>query len=535
MKTNKYFTSDRRPEKLKVKNEKEREDNNDENEEEEEDEEEEDEKNKANIQNPKTLTKPPINKDIKQTIPKREDKSRILSQLPGTFNKQRIIYHHNQNPENDSQTEGSSIRKIVQEKRPINPGITAASRILAKKDIIKTGSNHPYNLRISQNSSHSQLRNPNPQNLPPTQLKSQNSQTQMEISSKNPSKLENPSPTSFYHSKYTKRVVETSVQNDENSKEIKIINKNNNYTINVTNNNNTINVTNNGNNDNNNDANLNQNLNNDRTQNININNKEEVEKEVNIERKEAKYESKKEPRRDIRKEIRRDKRETENNYFNMREKEKKEENENQNISIHIIENIREIHAKNNNIINQEKEEDISNAKNENVNENMLEKVLPDGRKEYATNDIMIQNGVEIVKFSPEETQKVLDKKAEAQEIKKKYRKFRQNNNNKSYDYFDNSSQRGRYRVFYQRGRDNFSKRNNFERDNFYKKDKYDNFDKSFDYNDDYKDYNNKTFNGKMHFNDNKGDSRYNNRSKKFYDRGRPNQISRGFRGRRGRY
>ena len=526
MKTN-NFTSNTRGEKLKVKTEKEKEENNDENEEEEE--EEEDEKSKPSIQKSKTSIRQPVNKDIKKTILKREDKSKILSQLPG---KQRILYHHNQNPENDNQ-EGSIIRKITHEKKSVNPGMTAASRILAKKEILKTESNHPYSIRISKNSTHYQLKNPNPHNS--TELNIENSQTEMEIKSKNPSKIENSSKTTFHHSKYTKRVVESSIINDEDSKEIKIINKSNNYTINVTNNNNTINVTNNNNDNNNKDATLNKNLNNERTKDINSNTKEEDEdekEEVNIERKEPEYKSRKEPRRDIKKEIRRDKKEVDNNDFNIKEKEKKiNEKEREIISSNIVENKREIHVKNNNIINKEKEENLSNNKDENENEkeNMEEKVLSDGRREYVSNDIMIQNGVEILKFSPEETQKVLDKKAEAEEMRKKYKYYRQSNYNKSNDYFDSR----RFRVFYQRGRDNFSKRNNFERDNFNRKDN--NLDKSFEYYEYNQDYNNKTFNLRNNFNNNMGDFRYNNPSRKFYDRGKPHQISRGFMGRRGRY
>jgi len=94
--------------------------------------------------------------------------------------------------------------------------MTAASRILAKKEILKTESNHPYSIRISKNSTHYQLKNPNPHNS--TELNIENSQTEMEIKSKNPSKIENSSKTTFHHSKYTKRVVESSIINDEDSK-----------------------------------------------------------------------------------------------------------------------------------------------------------------------------------------------------------------------------------------------------------------------------------------------------------------------------
>ena len=523
MKTNKYFTSEKRAEFLRMKNEKEKEkqkdDDNEENEEEEEEEEEEDEKNKM-PQKPKSFQVPrqaqTINKDIKATILKREEKSKLLTQtqMPASFNKQRIIYH--QNPENDNSKEGSSIRRVLQEKKTQNTNttMTAASRILAKKDILRTGQNQPYNIRISQNSPRTQLKSQNPQGLAPPLLKTQNSQAQMQVKSKIAVKNEIQPQVPPYHSKYSRRIVDSSVHNEDNAKEIKIINRNNNYTINVTNNNNTINVT---NNNNNNDTELNNKNDNEKYEENNKNrNKEEVEKEeVKIEKKELKKEIRKEPRRElreIRKEIRRDEKEINNN---IEEKEK-------------INKIEKIEKEDINI-NNEKDNNIKKEKSDNIfkNENKREKELPDRRKEYATNDIMVKNGVEIVKFSPEETQKVFDKKAEAHEIKKKNpeKKKKYNNyRNKDYDRNSNNFYRPRYKIFYQRGRDNFAKRIYNDRDNF-----YDN-DDSFDY-DNYENYNNKTFNAINNFN--RFEINSHKRINNFYERGRPNQISRGFRGRRG--
>ena len=523
MKTNKYFTSEKRAEFLRMKNEKEKEkqkdDDNEENEEEEEEEEEEDEKNKM-PQKPKSFQVPrqaqTINKDIKATILKREEKSKLLTQtqMPASFNKQRIIYH--QNPENDNSKEGSSIRRVLQEKKTQNTNttMTAASRILAKKDILRTGQNQPYNIRISQNSPRTQLKSQNPQGLAPPLLKTQNSQAQMQVKSKIAVKNEIQPQVPPYHSKYSRRIVDSSVHNEDNAKEIKIINRNNNYTINVTNNNNTINVT---NNNNNNDTELNNKNDNEKYEENNKNrNKEEVEKEeVKIEKKELKKEIRKEPRRElreIRKEIRRDEKEINNN---IEEKEK-------------INKIEKIEKEDINI-NNEKDNNIKKEKSDNIfkNENKREKELPDRRKEYATNDIMVKNGVEIVKFSPEETQKVFDKKAEAHEIKKKNQEKKKKYNNyrnKDYDRNSNNFYRPRYKIFYQRGRDNFAKRIYNDRDNF-----YDN-DDSFDY-DNYENYNNKTFNAINNFN--RFEINSHKRINNFYERGRPNQISRGFRGRRG--
>jgi hypothetical protein len=523
MKTNKYFTSDRRAEYLRVKNdkekEKEKEDDNEENEEEEE-EEEEDEKNKANTHAQKSFpgSRQPINKEIKSTIVKREEKSRLLNQVPNSF-KQRVIYQQNQ--ENESSKEGSSIRRALQEKK--TQPITAASRILAKKEINRTGPSQQYTIKLSQNSPRGQLKAQNSQNILPPVLKAQNSQAQLQVKSRIPTKIETQSQAPLYQSKYSRRILESSVNNEDNGKEIKIINRNNNYTINVTNNNNTINVTNNSNNNDN-------HINNENDQEMNIT-KDEGKEEMNTGKKEIKKESRKEPRREIRKEPRKEEKESE--Y----KKESEDKNENRNDEDNTM-----IKKENDNIINKN---NIESKINESVTENNnMEKELNDRRKEYATNDIMLQNGVEIVKFSPEETKLVFDKKAENQEFKRKIlenKKYKQKNyNNRANEYYDNNTNnihRGHFRVFYQRGRDNFSKNNINDRDNFYKKRYEDIFDERYDYDNRYENYNNNTFSSSTNiFSNNIG--YINNRHRRinnFYERGRPNPISRGFRGRRGRY
>ena len=531
MKPNKYFTSDRRAEYLRVKNdkekEKEKEDNNEENEEEEE-EEEEYEKNKANtlIQKSFPMSREPINKEIKSTIVKREEKPRLLNQVPNSF-KQRVIYQQNQ--ENESSKEGSSIRRALQEKK--TQPITAASRILAKKEIIRTGPSQPYTIKLSQNSPRGQLKTQNSQNILPPVLKPQNSQAQLQIKSRIPTKIETQSQAPLYQSKYSRRILESSVNNEDNGKEIKIINRNNNYTINVTNNNNTINVTNNSNNNDN-------HINNENKQEMNITKDEGKKEEINSEKKEIKKVSRKEPRKEIRKEPRKDQKELE--Y----KKESEDKNKNRNNEDNSM-----VKNENENIINKNNIEDNNNNFENKINEsvtenNNIEKEYNDRRKEYATNDIMLQNGVEIVKFSPEETKLVFDKKAENQEFKRKIlenKKYNQKNyNNRANEYYDNYTNnihRGHFRVFYQRGRDNFSKRNINDRDNFYKKRYEDIFDDRYDYDNRYENYNNNTFSSSTNiFSNNIG--YINNRHRRinnFYERGRPNPISRGFRGRRGRY
>ena len=168
-----------------------------------------------------------------------------------------MIQAQGQNQENNNSKEGMSIRRALQEKKGENHPTTPASRIIQKTSQ-GMGKNQQYTMKLAQNSSRTQIRTENPQNLP-RPLKAQNSQTQLSIRQKI-SKNENqpqvqtqpqPQPQGQgpqFQSRYSRRVVDSSVHNDSN-KEIKIINKNNNYTINVTNNNNTINVNNNTNND----------------------------------------------------------------------------------------------------------------------------------------------------------------------------------------------------------------------------------------------------------------------------------------------
>ena len=287
MKTSKYFTSDKRLDNLKKEKERE-EDDNEENEEEEDDE-ELDEKKKTNLQNEKSIqqpsSKPLIKKEIKSTIIKRDDKSKLITQTSNQI-KSRIIQSQTQNQEINNSKEGISIRRAIQERKAENHPITPASRII-QKTAQGIGKNQ-FTIKLTQNSSRTQIKTENLQNLP-RPLKTQNSQTQLPI--KISGKIENQTQgqTQPYHSRYTRRVVDTNLQNDNNNKEIKVINKNNNYTINVTNNNNSINVTNSNNND----------INTNNEENEDIKDKEEKEEkeEMQTRKIEPKREIKKEPRR----------------------------------------------------------------------------------------------------------------------------------------------------------------------------------------------------------------------------------------------
>ena len=124
---------------------------------------------------------------------------------------------------------------------------------------------------------------------------------------------------------------------------------------------------------------------------------------------------------------------------------------------------------------------------------------------------MIENGIEIVKFTEEETNKVLEQKAENKEKKNNKKEKKEKYKNKT-NYNDNNNTRETF-IFHKRGANNFIKRGHYHyRDNL-NENKYDEYDD--------------TFNNRRDLNDN----RYNN----FYKRGRPNPIYGGTRGRRGRY
>ena len=526
MRPNNYLTREKRTEYLKEKTEKEKQaDDNDENEEEEDDEEDE-EKNKDNAQKsrPFQSSRPVINKDVKSTIISRDERSKLTNQNSQTFNRQRIIYTRNQ--DNSNLREGSNIRGGEQEK---NQTITPASRIIAKTNYtLRTNQNQPYNLRLNQNSSRGQLNTQISQSSSNTQLRSQNSQTQ--IRSQLPTKTETQQTQAPQYNRYTRRVIESTVHKEDNNKEIKIINRNNNYTINVTNNNNTINVT------NNNDVNANRDK-----------NEKEQEEEKEKEEVEPKREIRKEPRIDYRREPRIQERE--------REVINKKENDNYNNNNNKKEEENKINESD--VVVKEKYNNTSQI--ENKKENEIGSQLTDRRKEYVTNDTMIKNGVEIVEFTPEETQRVLEKKAENGEIKKrkkekklfkkkKQKKAKINNNNDNNDtniYFEKNTYNAHkpYETFYKRGKDNFSKRIIRDREFYSKRNNFGDYDRSFDYDDSFEDYNNKTISGLDSYNDNRrgymkrydrydNDTLRNRRINNFYDRGRPNPI-RGFRGRRG--
>ena len=142
------------------------------------------------------------------------------------------------------------------------------------------------------------------------------------------------------------------------------------------------------------------------------------------------------------------------------------------------------------------------------------------RPEYVSNEQMIENGVEIVKFSEEETNKIMEQKAENEEKKKlkkqKKEKYKNKNKSNKTDNYHNNNNRETF-IFHKRGASNFEKRghryNRTDYDYINVYDKYDNYDN----------------NSEFPRNNKRGG--YNH----FYERGRPNRIFSGNRGRRGRY
>ena len=166
---------------------------------------------------------------------------------------------------------------------------------------------------------------------------------------------------------------------------------------------------------------------------------------------------------------------------------------------------------------------------------------------------MIKNGIEILEFSPEESEKVYQQKAESRELiikkkamkeaKKEARKklVKQNNINNESNYDDkNNNENNTHNfsgIFYKRGKDNYSKKNYYERETFYKnKDSFYNDNYNYnDYNDSYIGVNSYKNLRRDYINDRYNKNTKHRRNNNFYERGRPNPIFRGFRGRRGGY
>ena len=566
MKANKFLSrAEYRKERMEREKEKEKEkkkeEDNEENEEEEDDEEEE-EKNKVNVQKQKPIpsSRPIVNKDIK-TIIKRDEKPIMTSH---TFNR-RIIYM--KKDDNNNPKDGSNVNKDGQEK--IITSNIIGNRII-KKDSLRTNQSHPFSLKMIQSSSKGQLlknqtsSNNVSQTQTPTQtqtqtkLKPQNSQSHL-LRAQIPSKIES-QPQASQNNRYTRRVMESTVNKEENNKEIKIIHKNNNYTINVTNNNNTINFTNTNNNNN---DNVKDNNDNEKNKSENERNEEDKKEEVIIETKKV-----------VKKQIRTDFKNEPIILDRRKEKEKEKEREVITKKSNEKYNIKKDEEK----INTPKKEETNYInKTENKKDNKLSFPLTDRRKEYVNNDTLIKNGIEIYEFSPEETQKVLEKKKESKELikmkkeekmlkKQKYMKTKKNggdnntdnnkknnNNNekeKEKEYYEKKTHHNNHKSFanfYIRGKDNFSRRNIHDREIYTHRDNYgkSNYnDDSFDYDDNYDDFNNKSFVGLESFNNRRGYKKNTNRydtnvynrriNNNFYERGRPNPIFRGFRGRRGR-
>ena len=466
-----FSTLNRRAEYLKLRAEKEKEKKGEVNEEEEIDEEEDDaldEKNNQNFQKTKNI--PISTTPLSQKIPlnrlnEKQKLTATTTQIPYKFTKLRMNYTSPNNKEMNLKNPKDILimRQGLKEKNYETTDLENRNNIIKNStNVLKQTPNSPKGIK-----SGSIL-----QNNPPKILKATYSHTNLN------------SHNSGFGSKYSsiRKFGETITKQEENKNEIKIINKNNNYTINVTNNNNTITV---NNSNNNNFININNKKNENEAEEKN---EEEIKEEENKEfNKQLK--SKKEPRKDIKEKNLsfNNKSEINNNdIYNVKKNEsKKEENE--------IKKEEEIEEE----INPKKKE-----KEEEVNSKDIK------RTEYASNELMIKNGIEIVKFSEEETNKIMEQKAENIEKKKikKQKKEKYKNNTISEKGKDSFK-------FHKRETNNYVERGHYNNLTSHNK-KYENRNNEYDDN----------------FQNNKRGT-YNH----FYERGRPNPVFRGSRGRGGKY
>ena len=200
---------------------------------------------------------------------------------------------------------------------------------------------------------------------------------------------------------------------------------------------------------------------------------------------------------------------------------------NNNIQSNNLDNFEKTNEKidyNNINIEEKKEEQKINIQKEEEEEveeemNLTKKEKDTKRPEYVSNEQMIKNGIEIVKFSEEETNKVIKQKEENKEkkknkMKKKEKEKEKKEKQKINSYYkddnyinDNYKNKRETFIFHKRGANNFVKRGHY-----HYRTSHNDFN---EYNDD----------------DIYEHHRYNH----FYERGRPNQIYKGSRGRRGGY
>jgi len=306
-----FSALNRRAEYLKLKTEKEKEKKQEENEEEEleEEEDDEDDKNKQNIQKPKNIpiTRTPISP---KTSLNRLEKQKLsststTSQIPYNFSRSRMNYtstnnNNNIDLNNKNQKDLLLMRQGLKDKNFQITGTKSSSNI-----VNKPGQNTTYSIKPSINSPKNIKSASIMQNNPSQILKATNSQSNL-----------NSQKILISGNKYSslRRFGDTLNKESENKNEIKIINKNNNYTINVTNNNNTFNVNNNNlPNNNNNFININENQEDIK---YDLETKEKIEEKETNKESNIKSFSKKEPRKDIKEQ---------NFIFNSNKIEKKEE------------------------------------------------------------------------------------------------------------------------------------------------------------------------------------------------------------------
>ena len=214
-------------------------------------------------------------------------------------------------------------------------------------------------------------------------------------------------------------------------------------------------------------------------------------------------------------------------------------------------------------------------KKNNDDESQFKIELPEAKKNYVGEDIMRKNGIEIVKISLEQQNKLKEKKAESDEKKKhkedekNFKKYKKNNINEHNIYHKKIPVQRQFKRNiinnYNNNRDHFydyrddlnkttigfyndysRKYNNNIKNKYYPKYKYSNnydefnsFDDDFDsFEDNVNNYSFTTysyFNNMDRYNDIYDNNSFRGQKTIFIERGKPNMIyrKRGFRGRRG--
>lgn len=186
-------------------------------------------------------------------------------------------------------------------------------------------------------------------------------------------------------------------------------------------------------------------------------------------------------------------------------------------------NIQKETSDDNNINEEKKEENLIEEKNKYKNDLINEDKGEEEKKEkkYVSEEVMIQNGIEIYKCTEEEQRLYKERYEKMREIRKKQQQKKNDMNNfDDNEFYDRNKKSGKYhedrnRFKLIRGKSNFekgwSRERRFEDDNYYYDDEYDYINR--------KGYDSR-YNDKYNFNKNRG--------RKYLVRGKPNIINNGW-------